>query len=95
MTRPAWGDNFKKISRSEEGHIFERVWRKKIFEKLKTWRSVTMRLGNGDLLTSQNLEQKSKGADLLIDVKAKNRAAGRRMANKIIKTIEDIPVDDL
>ena len=60
MARP-WGDNFRKLTRSEEGHVFERIWRRKLYEKFKTWKTVTMRLGNGDLLTSRNLDQKAKG----------------------------------
>ena len=89
MARRSIGHNSVNLSRAEEGHKFERLWRQRIYEKFKTWKSVTMRLGNGDLLTSKNLNQKAKGPDLIIDVDVKNDAAGRRMANKIIKTLKE------
>jgi hypothetical protein len=90
MARP-WGDNFRKPTRSEEGHEFEHLWRRRIYEKFKNWKSVTMRIGKQQyLLTAQNVDSKAKGVDLLIDVKAKNAAAGRRAANKIIKTLQEM-----
>jgi hypothetical protein len=89
MARP-WGDNFKN-QRSQEGHAFEHAWRRRIFEKFKTWKSVTMRIGKQQyLLTEENIDSKAKGVDLLIDVKAKNAAAGRRTANKIIKSLQEM-----
>ena len=77
------------LTRSEEGHIFERMWRRRIYDKFKNWKSVTMRLGNGDLLTKKNLDQQARGPDLLIDVDTKTDAAGRRVADKIIKVLKE------
>ena len=94
MSRRNLGDNQKNVTRSEAGHIFGRLWRGRIYEKFRTWKTVTMRLGNGDLLTRENLNQKSKGMDLLIDVEAKNDAAGKRTANKIIKSLQEMKRGD-
>lgn len=83
------GKNSRNSSRAEDGHAFERLWRRRIFEKFKTWNSVTMRLGNGELLTSRNLDQKSRGMDMIVDIDAKSLAAGRRISNQVIKALKD------
>ncbi|MEQ1694335.1 MAG: hypothetical protein ABL901_00705 [Hyphomicrobiaceae bacterium] len=85
----SFGHNSGKLTRAEEGHAFENMWRRRMFEKFKTWKSVTMRLGNGDRLTSKNLDQQARGPDLLIDLNTKDDASGRRMANKVIKAIRE------
>lgn len=90
MARRSVGHNSNKLTRAEEGHEFERLWRRRIFERFKAWKSVTMRLGNGDLLTKKNLTQKAKGVDLIIDVEAASLAAGRRTANQIIKHMREM-----
>jgi hypothetical protein len=90
MSRRTLGGNARPVTRAEEGHLFERLWRRRIYEKFKSWRTVTLRLGNGDLLTSRNLDQKAKGPDLTLDVEAKTEAAGRRTANKIVKELRNM-----
>lgn len=89
MAKRSIGHNSAGPSRSEEGHIFERMWRRRIYDKFRNWKTVTMRLGNGDLLTKKNLDQQARGPDLLIDVDAKTDAAGRRIANKIIQSLRE------
>jgi hypothetical protein len=77
-------------NRAESGRDFERTWRARIYESFKTWKTVTIRFGNGVRVTQQNLDKTARGPDLFIDVEAKNKKAAKTIQTKVVAKIKSV-----
>jgi hypothetical protein len=80
------------ISPRNRGYKFQFSLTKVILEKLHRFRTVTTRSMNGDLVTRDDYEKigRNGGLDLIIEIEAKNRAAGMQTANRVKKVLKSV-----
>jgi hypothetical protein len=74
------------------GYRFQFSLTKRIFEKLRGFKSVSYSDIQGNVITQRNHERVGPdgGTDLVIKIEAKNRAAGLQVAGKVKKVLKSL-----
>ncbi len=93
MARARPGHNWvKDTSAADRGYRFQFSLTKRIFEKLRGFKTITFKNMNGDVVTKQNHERMGRdgGIDLVIEIEAANRAAGLQVAGKVKKKLKSL-----
>ena len=94
MARGGKGDNWWSTSQTPQarGYRFQFSLTKRIFEKLRGFKTVSYSDIHGNVITKRNYERVGPdgGADLVIKIEAKNRAAGMQVAGKVKKALKSL-----